>query len=505
MAGVPLLEIDRVTRTFPGVIANADVSFRVAPGSIHALLGENGAGKSTLVKMIYGVMRPDSGSMRIDGADFAPARPAEARAQGVGMVFQHFSLFDAMTVVENVALALPGARAGQDLADRIRSIGDAYGLNVDPWRRVDALSVGERQRVEIVRCLLQSPRLVIMDEPTSVLTPTEVGRLFEVLRRLRDEGRSILYISHKLAEIRALCDAATVLRGGRVVGSCDPRQESPESLAAMMIGSEISRPERRRRNVGSVRLVLDHLDLPADGPFGTPLRDISLTVHAGEILGLGGIAGNGQTELMEALIGERRAARPDAILLDGKPVGQLGPVQRRSLGMAFVPEERLGHGAAAGLSLTENTLISARGHGGLERRGLLSFLAAGRYAARVIDAFGVATTGPGRLAGSLSGGNLQKFVVGREILQEPGVLVAAQPTWGVDAGAAAEIHAALDRLAEAGAAILIISQDLDELLALSGRFAVIAQGRVSEPQPTESITLEEIGLLMGGIDRRSAA
>jgi len=501
MTTTPLLQLESLTRSFPGIVANNQIDLTVGQGTIHALLGENGAGKSTLVKMIYGALRPDSGRMWFDGRPYAPANPAAARATGVGMVFQHFSLFEAMTVAENIAVALPPELAGSDLPDRIRDVSTSYGLVLDPFSRVDQLSVGERQRVEIVRCLLQSPRLIIMDEPTSVLTPGEVERLFTVLRKLRDEGRSILYISHKLGEIRNLCSHATILRRGRVVGTCDPGAETPESLAEMMIGNAVRRHIRKVQEPGAVRLSIDHLTLPAATEFGVSLKDISLDVRAGEIIGIAGVAGNGQDELMAALIGERRTATPDAISLDGAPVGNLGPTRRRAMGMAFVPEERLGHGAAAAMSLTENTLISARGRRRLARRGLLDFGAAKRFAAEIVSAFNVATTAVTRQAGSLSGGNLQKFVIGREILQEPTVLIAAQPTWGVDAKSAAEIHAALDQLARAGAAILIISQDLDELLSISDRFAVLAGGTLSAPRTSADVTVTEIGMLMGGAAR----
>ncbi|PJK31132.1 ABC transporter ATP-binding protein [Minwuia thermotolerans] len=498
MEDVPLLELNGVARSFPGVVANRDVSLAVGRGSIHALLGENGAGKSTLVKIIYGVLRPDAGQMFVNGRRHRPQKPADARAAGIGMVFQHFSLFDAMTVEENIALGLPADAIGDDLEHRIRAVSAEYGLKVDPTRRVDDLSVGEKQRVEIVRCLLQSPSLLIMDEPTSVLTPQEAEKLFDILRRLRDRGCSVLYISHKLDEIRAICDAATVLRRGEVVARCDPRKETARSLAAMMIGAELPPPRRAKQTPGDVRLKVDDLSLPAVSEFGTALRGISFELRAGEILGIGGVAGNGQTELMEALIGERPSARRETIVLDGKPVGTRGPVGRRARGMAFVPEERIGHGAVSEMSLAENAIISARGGQGLVRRGFLSFLSAAGYAKRVIEVFRVAATGASAPAGSLSGGNLQKFVVGREVLQEPGVLIAAQPTWGVDAGSAAEIHAALDRLAAAGAAVLVISQDLDELLAISDRFAVLSEGRLSRPRPTGELDIETIGLMMGG-------
>ena len=499
MTETALLELKGITKRFPGVLANDAVSFSIAPGEVHALLGENGAGKSTLVKMIYGVMRPDEGAMAFNGAPYVPAKPSEARAQGIGMVFQHFSLFEALSVAENVALGMEKSAVSGNLDDKIVEVSEAYGLPLDPARLIGSLSVGERQRVEIVRCLLQNPKLLIMDEPTSVLTPQEVEILFETLRRLAAEGCSILYISHKLEEIRALCERATVLRGGKVVADCDPRQETAKSLAEMMIGSTLAVPQAQETMPGAERLVVQELSRKSDVPFGVDLQNISFSVRAGEILGVAGVAGNGQNELMELLIGEVPAATSDTIKLDGEGVGQRNPTARRALGMCFVPEERLGHGAVPDMSLWENTLLSARSRKGLETRGFLDNAGAQRFAGEVVEAFKVKTAGVEHNASSLSGGNLQKFIMGREILQAPAVLVASQPTWGVDAGAAADIHRALQKMAKEGAAILVISQDLDELMAISTRFAVISDGKLSDPQPVGEVSVEEIGLLMGGV------
>ena len=498
MTGTALLQLSGITKRFPGVLANDDVSFSIAPGAIHALLGENGAGKSTLVKMIYGVMRPDQGEMHFDGAPYAPARPFEARARGVGMVFQHFSLFEALSVAENVALGMNKDAVGKDLNRQIVEVSESYGLTLDPTRFIGSLSVGERQRVEIVRCLLQNPRLLIMDEPTSVLTPQEVDILFVTLRQLSSEGCSILYISHKLEEIRTLCDRATVLRGGKVVDDCDPREETAKSLAEMMIGTSLSFPERQKLDLGDERLVVEGLSVESADPFGVDLENISFSVRAGEILGIAGVAGNGQIELMEALIGER-AVEDGAVRIDGEPVGRQGPTERRRRGMCSVPEERLGHGAVPDMSLWENVILSARTRKGMEKGGFLDLGIAHDFAREVVETFNVKTAGIEHAARSLSGGNLQKFIVGREMLQDPTVLVILQPTWGVDAAAAADIHRALQKLAKKGAAILVISQDLSELMAISVNFAVISEGRLSEPRPTGEMSIEEIGLLMGGV------
>lgn len=499
MADAPLLSLRGVTKAYPGVIANQDVDLTVQAGEIHALLGENGAGKSTLVKMIYGAVTPDKGQMWFGGESYAPRSPNQARSTGVGMVFQHFSLFDAMTVAENIALGLPGAVVGSALSSEIITVSESYGLSINPDARIGTLSMGERQKVEIVRCLLQNPKLLIMDEPTSVLTPQEADKLFETLRKLASEGCAILYISHKLAEIRALCDAATVLRQGRVVEQCIPADETPASMAEMMIGDTPVNKVERSARPAEVRLVVDQLSMPRAETFGVDLKDISLTLRSGEILGVAGIAGNGQSELMDALIGERPSPAPTTIRLMGNPIGNDGPTRRRGKGMAFIPEERLGHGAVPAMSLLENTFVTARKHRALEKAGFMMFGAAARFADEVIDVFRVRAGRAGRSeAGSLSGGNLQKFIVGREILQDPAVLVASQPTWGVDAGAAAEIHNALLTLADAGTAILILSQDLDELRTISDRIAVIAGGRLSPAYTADELSVEQIGLMMGG-------
>lgn len=492
-----LLSIHGVTKTYPGVKANDDVSFEVGRGEIHALLGENGAGKSTLVKMIFGLVRPDSGRMELAGAAHEPASPQEARTKGVGMVFQHFSLFDALDVAENIALGMIDPPGRRDLARRIIEVSTLYGLPLDPGRIVGELSAGERQRVEIVRCLLGAPKLLIMDEPTSVLTPQEVRVLFDTLRKLAAEGTSILYISHKLDEIRALCDAATVLRQGRVVGRCTPSEKTARELAEMMVGATLSAPARTGRRSGGTLLRIDRLSLPPVHAFGTRLEDIALTLHEGEVLGIGGVAGNGQEELLAALSGETRAPA-GRVHFRGHDIGRLGPTARRDLGLLTAPEERLGHAAAPDMSLTENALLTAHRREGLARSGFLRWGAARVFAERIIDAFDVRTPGPGVAARALSGGNLQKFVIGREILQRPDVLVVNQPTWGVDAAAAAAIRQALLDLAANGAGVIAISQDLDELMEISDRFAALNEGRLSPPRPTSELSVDEIGLMLGG-------
>ncbi len=492
-----LLALEGLTKAYPGVVANDDVSFAILPGEVHALLGENGAGKSTLVKMIYGLVKPDRGRMTMRGAAFEPANPAAARAQGVAMVFQHFSLFDALNVAENIALGMDDPPPRRELAARISRVSEAYGLPLDPARLVGDLSAGERQRVEIIRCLLQNPRLLIMDEPTSVLTPQEVEILFHTLRKLVGEGTAILYISHKLEEIRRLCEHATILREGRVVDICDPRERSARELAEMMVGEELMIPSREAGEAGEVALEIRDLSLPPASDFGTALRDISLSLRRGEVLGIGGVAGNGQDELLGALSGETPAPA-GRIWLDGADISRLGPNPRRALGLLAAPEERLGHAAAPDMSLTENALLTGAVREGLTRRGFIDWGRTRGFAARVIEAFDVRTPGPENAARSLSGGNLQKFVIGREVLQAPEVLVVNQPTWGVDASAAAAIRQAILDLAARGAAVIVISQDLDELMEISDRFTALNEGRLAEPRPARGLSVEEIGLMMGG-------
>jgi len=494
----PLLAVRGVVKRFGDTLANDDVSLAIRPGEIHALLGENGAGKSTLVKIIYGALQPTAGEIRWRGDPVVIPSPAAARKRGIGMVFQHFSLFEALSVADNVALALPNA-GRRKLAATIADVSRDYGLPLNPRARVADLSAGEKQRVEIVRCLLQHPQLIIMDEPTSVLTPQEADQLFATLRRLREEGRSILYISHRLEEVQRLCDRATIMRRGKVVAEADPAVETPATLARLMVGADVAGVLRPPPAMRGARLGVNGLDLPAADPLGVSLRDIRVDVAGGEVLAIAGIAGNGQAELFAALSGERLAPRADAVFIDGRPAGRLGITERRRRGAAFVAEERLGHGAVPGMRLSENLVLTRHATGdGIVRAGFLRRRRAATLAEEVSAAFDVRKGKPDPEARALSGGNLQKFVVGREITRRPGILVASQPTWGVDAGASAVIRQALVDLARSGSAVLVISQDLDEIFEIADRIAVISRGHLSEAMPAAEMTPERIGLLMGG-------
>ena len=491
------LELIGLSKQYPAVKANDRVSLRVAKGQIHAVLGENGAGKSTLMKMIYGAVKPDEGEIRWNGAPVVIASPAQARTLGISMVYQHFSLFDTLSAAQNVWLGLDKSLTLAHVSRRIVEVAREYGLDVDPLRPVHTLSVGERQRVEIVRALMTAPKLLILDEPTSVLTPQAVQTLFVTLRQLASEGTSILYISHKLDEIRALCHHCTVLRAGKVTGEVDPTQESNASLSRLMIGAEPPPLQHRPAQRGARVLEVRSLSLAQTDPFGTALADIGFEVHAGEVVGIAGVSGNGQQELMAALSGETVAAPAGSIRLFDVDVAQASPRKRRAAGLHFVPEERLGRGAVPTLSLAQNTLLTRTEAVGAA--GWIRNAEATRLALRLIQRFNVKAGGPGAAAKSLSGGNLQKFIVGREIDAKPKLLIVSQPTWGVDVGAAALIRAELLALRDAGCAVLVVSEELDELFEICDRLLVIAKGRVSPSVATSKATVEMIGEWMSGL------
>src|SRR6201994_2884861 len=439
-----LLQTIGLTKRYGTFLANDAVDIDIWPQQIHALLGENGAGKSTLVKTIYGLIQPSDGEMRWQGERMVLSGPSEARQRGIGMVFQHFSMVDNLPVAGNVALGHDGKESFKDMSARLEQLSRDYGLPLDPRREVWQLSVGERQRIEIVRALMQNPKFLILDEPTAVLTPQEADQLFIVLERLKAEGRAILYISHKLEEVKRLCDTATILRGGKKVSTCNPKAETASSLARMMVGTEIKEVRAATARKTTVpRLVVNDLSLEPDDPHGVRLQRISLELKGGEILGIAGVAGNGQDEFFAALSGERRAIDPGTIVIEGIAAGHMSITQRRKLGAAFVPEERLGHGTAPRMRLSENALLTGHAASGMVKHGFVNTAATLSTVDRATETFDVRKAKRDPEAVSLSGGNLQKFIVGREILREPGVLIVAQPTWGVDAGAAAVIRQAL--------------------------------------------------------------
>ena len=493
------LSLTGITKAYPGTIANQDIALDVKAGEIHALLGENGAGKSTLMKIIYGVVKPDAGSFLWEGEEIVVTGPAHARSLGIGMVFQHFSLFETLSVAENIALSLP-VEDGKDmvaLSKRIKEVSKHYNMELDPQRYVHSLSVGEQQRVEIVRCLLQDIKLLILDEPTSVLTPQEVKGLFKTLKQLASEGCAIFFISHKLDEVVEICEAATILRHGEVSGNCKPQEVTSGDIARMMVGDDTPLSEDYKKAEGSdAVLTIKDLQYKSDDPFACPIHHLNLEVKSGEILGIAGVAGNGQDELMALLSGEERCDA-QAINLLGKDIGNWNPGKRREIGFAFVPEERLGRGAVPDMSLQQNALLSSS-HMGMVNKGWINFSKVSEYAQNVITKYKVKCGGLNAQAKSLSGGNLQKFIIGREIEQKPKLLVCSHPTWGVDIGAAILIRHALIELRDAGAAILVVSEDIDELYQISDRIGAICQGELSPLKKTNDVNIETLGQWMAG-------
>ena len=510
----PLLDARAISKYFGDFTANDAVDFTIEKGTIHALLGENGAGKSTFVKMLYGVLSPDQGQFYWDGAPVQITSPKAARAMGIAMVFQHFSLFPALTVAENIALALDDAPSLVDLSQRINDASERWGLAIDPQRPVGDLSVGEQQRVEILRCLLQDPKLLIMDEPTSVLTPQESERLFDVLRRLAKDGCAVLYISHKLDEIMALTSKATILRGGKNVGDVIPSKSSTRAMAEMMVGDKVDWIERRTTgsDLSAEKIFrLSGLNRPVETAFATPLQDISFDVHAGEILGIAGISGNGQEELVEALTGEWLSPDHQQILFKGQPIGRTSPEGRRRLGIEMVPEERNGHAAIPEMSLMENTFLTHYNRvdmGGGQQSGKSQFTRHPELCAdtteQIIKDHDVRTPHSNPMARQLSGGNLQKFIMGRSLITNPELMIIAQPTWGVDVGAATMIRHNILALAANGCGVILISQDLEEIFSLSTRIAVLNEGRLSAVHDAVELSAEDVGLLMGGKSKASA-
>jgi simple sugar transport system ATP-binding protein len=494
----PRLALRGISKLYGDVTANDDVTLDVMPGEILALLGENGAGKSTLMKVVYGATQPDAGTIALDGVPAAIASPAQARALGVAMVFQHFALFETLTVAENIAVGT-GGRA-TDLHDRLLELSQRYGLALDPARTVHDLSVGERQRVEILRALLAEPRLLILDEPTSVLTPQAIDALFATLQRLAADGVSIVFISHKLDEIRRLASRCAVMRAGRLIAVVDPRAHSEASLARLMLGSDPPALAAHDSAPGDVALRVAGLSVRGDDRRDW-LHDVTFEVRSGEIVGIAGVSGNGQAALMAALAGER-ATRADAIRLLGEPIGHLGIAARRERGLRYVPEERLGHAAVPQLNLVENIALTAPQRPVWSRAPLRE---AQRGAADVLGRFGVKAPGVTARADQLSGGNLQRFIVGRELLPAPRILIIDQPTWGVDAGAAASIRNALLELRGRGCAIVMVSEEIDEIYQLADRIFVIAKGRLSPAVEPRAIPIDELGRWMAGLWPQSPA
>ena len=499
----PMLTVSKVTKKFGNFTANDGIDFEIFPGEIVALLGENGAGKSTLVKMLYGTLQPTSGSILWKGENVTIPNPAKAREFGIGMVFQHFSLFESLSVADNIILSVSGNETGADLRSKILELSAKYGLPLEPDAIIGDLSVGERQRVEIVRCLIQNPDLIILDEPTSVLTPQEAENLFKTIEILRKEGRSILFITHRLDEVRQTCSRATILRYGKVTGECDPKKETAASIARMMVGSDVKSIKRSKKSsTGDALLEAKNLNAEPLSPFAVELKDINLSVHAGEVVGIAGVSGNGQAEFFDVLSGETKVDSGE-IHIRGKLSNDEGVNERRRNGAAFVPEERSGHAAVPSMELSKNMLLARHESDAVTfqkwgKIGLISEDYVARAMKRVCDLMDVRKSGDDPAASTLSGGNLQKYVIGRELDRQPSVLIVNQPSWGVDAGAAARIRQALVDLAKSGSAVLVISQDLDEIFEISDRIAAMCHGALSQAFPADKLTREQIGLLMVG-------
>ncbi|MGW1119846.1 ABC transporter ATP-binding protein [Streptomyces tanashiensis] len=520
----PAVELHGITKRFPGVVANKDIAITVRKGTVHALIGENGAGKSTLMKILYGMQKPDEGTIAVDGEQVTFSSPGDAIARGIGMVHQHFMLADNLTVLENVVLGgekLYGI--GAKARKKIQEISDAYGLGVRPEALLEDLGVADRQRVEILKVLYRGAKILILDEPTAVLVPQEVDALFDNLRELKSEGLTVIFISHKLGEVLKVADDITVIRRGTTVGTADPKTATTKQLAELMVGSELPSPETRESTVTDVAmLTVEGLTLLESGASGAPLTtaapadpsvtvtvheeaatgrklldDISLTIHKGEILGIAGVEGNGQTELIEALMG---IASPDTgvITLDGDDISKTSVRKRREGGIGYIPEDRHRHGLLLEAPLWENRILGHVTEAPNSKRGILDPKAARKDTERIVREYDVRTPGIDVTASSLSGGNQQKLIVGREMSHNPKFLIAAHPTRGVDVGAQAQIWDAIRDARREGLAVLLISADLDELIGLSDTLRVMYRGKLVADADPATITPEQLGSAMTG-------
>ena len=503
--GTAAVRLRGIAKRFPGVVANHDVSLTVAPGTVHALVGENGAGKSTLMKILYGVQRPDEGTVEVGGERVSFTSPGDAIEHGIGMVFQHFQLADNLTVLENVVLGAEHAHGiGEAARRKIVSISQAYGFELDPDELVETLGVGERQRVELLKVLYRGARIVILDEPTGVLVPQEVDALFANLRELKREGHTLVFISHKLDEVLGIADEITVLRRGTTVATVAPDQVTPGELAELMVGAELPSPSTEESTVTD-HVVLEVRNLRVDDTAGRPvLTDIDLCIHAGEVLGIAGVEGNGQAELVEAAVGIRRAAA-GRIAIDGVDVTRWSTRRRRSRGIGYVPEDRQRHGLLLDSPLWENRILGHQTRPPSVRGRWINRSGAVQDTQRIIESYDVRTPGVDTTARSLSGGNQQKFIVGREMSGEPVLLVAAHPTRGVDVGAQAAIWDDIREARRRGLAVLLVSADLDELIGLSDTIRVLLRGRLVGEFDPRSVTPQQLGSAMTGADRQPAS
>jgi simple sugar transport system ATP-binding protein len=504
---VPVVELEGITKRFPGVTANDRVAMRVMPGEVHAVVGENGAGKSTLMKIIYGMQRPDEGSIRVDGKEVHFRSPRDAIAAGIGMVHQHFMLAENLSVLENVILGSEPRRGPViDTAkakERIRKLSGSYGLPLDPDRLVEDLAVGERQRVEIVKVLYRGARILILDEPTAVLVPAEADDLFDRLRELKGEGITVIFISHKLEEVLAIADTITVMRGGRTVATVKPHDVTRKQLAELMVGSELPRPETRESTVRH-EVALSVQGLSVRTPDGRVLLDsVGFDIRRGEVLGIAGVEGNGQRELVAALMGLEPVVE-GSILLGDRDITHWGTRARRESGIGYIPEDRQEMGLLLAAPLWENTMLGHQTSEPFSRGPWIDRGGARRQTARVVEEFRVVTPSEDVPALALSGGNQQKLIVGREMKAEPQVLIAAQPTRGVDVGAQGAVWDQIRRARTVGLGVLLISADLEELIGLSDTLHVIFEGRLVARLDPQTVTPQELGSYMTGAKQEAA-
>jgi ABC-type uncharacterized transport system ATPase subunit len=495
------MEMRGIVKRFPGVLANDQVDFDVRSGEVHALLGENGAGKSTLMKQLYGLYRPEEGQILFDGKTEEIHSPSDAIALGVGMIHQHFMLVNTLTVAQNVALGLPSSRGMltdlERVSNRIEELAALYGLDVDPAAYVWQLSVGQQQRVEIIKALYRGAALLILDEPTAVLTPQEVDDFFVTLKQMSEDGHALIFISHKLDEVMAFSHRVTVLRDGHNVGTVQTANTSKRQLAEMMVGRQLDfNPSRPAVEIGQPRLVIKNLEALSDRE-RPALRSVSLEVHAGEVLGLAGVSGNGQPELAQVIAGLRPASAGQ-VLLDGKEITNHSPKEIITMGLAYIPEERNRDGMIKDFTVAENLIMRDTDQEPFSKRGFLNFKAISSQANQMVKRFVIKTPSIETPMKSLSGGNAQKVILARELSRQPSVLLAAQPTRGVDIGATEYIRQLIIEQRAQGTATLLISEDLDEILALSDRIAVIFKGQIMGVLESDQATTEKLGLMMAG-------